>query len=323
MIFVSVLALSACDSGRTGTGTASAADADGPRGDTQDTHAQTSDDSADDSSVSAYGRDTVTPGGETLQAEVEAAVAAAEAAAEAADAAGAMEPLDPAEVAEQAEWKRQHTALRLTVRVLDRSSGKPAAGIRVERGQTDAQGRYEALREMPLPNEKISAHCPSRMHFVRGRNIGEAPFVVRNGHADAVIHVDTTQCVEPPLRKQRMRLAGLYSRGFENSSFMPCAGMPPEAQYYDRPGYYWVDMPPALDRAIARAASPGDNGTGRMVYVEWLTTTTGPGQYGHMGMALYQLDVEAIYKVSAIAPASCRPDGFELLMPPPPPPPED
>lgn len=109
--------------------------------------------------------------------------------------------------------------------------------------------------------------------------------------------------------------------GFENSSFLPCAGMPTEARYYDRPGFYWVDMSPTLHRAVSQAADPDDSGMGRMVYVDWLATTTGPGRYGHMGVALYEMEVEAIYKVSATAPESCRPDTFELLMPPPPPPP--
>lgn len=326
LIFVSMLALSACDSGKTGadaTTSAADADADGLRGNARKVHTQTPDDGTNDGAVSGYGREAATPDREALQAEVEAAVAAAEAAAEAADAASSAEPLDPVEAAEEAEWERQRTALRLTVLMLDRSSGRPVAGIGVGRGRTDADGRYEELREMPLPDEKITAHCPSRLRFVRGRKIGEAPFVVHDGRADAVIQADATQCVEPPLRKQRMRLAGLYSRGFENSSFMPCTGMPPEARYYDRPAFYWVDMPPALDRAIARTVNPSDSGMGRTVYVEWLGTTTGPGTYGHMGMALYQLDVEAIYRVSATAPASCRPEGFELLMPPPPPPPPE
>lgn len=322
LIFVSILALSACDSGKPGADAArSTADADGPRGNARKPHAQTSDYGANDDTVSGYGREAVSQDHAASQAAVEAAVAAAEAAAEAADAASSAESLDPVEAAKEAEWERRRTALQLTVLVLDRSSDKPAAGIGIGRGKTDAQGRYEELREMPLPNEKIIAHCPSRMNYVRGKRIGEAPFVVRDGRADAVIQVDATQCVEPPFRKQRIRIAGLYSWGFENSSFIPCAGMPPEARYYDRPGFYWVDIPPGLHSAVSRAANPGDSGMGRVMYVEWLTTTTGPGRYGHMGMALYQMEVEAIYKVSATAPASCSPEGFDLLMPPPPPPP--
>lgn len=240
-------------------------------------------------------------------------IAAAEAAASNATAdTASAEPPDPVEAAEEAELERQRTVLHLTVLVRDHNNGRPVAGIRVGRGRTDEEGRYEERREMPLPKEKITAYCPSRVFLAHGRQIGAAPIVVRDGRADAVIAVDATQCVEPPLRKQRMRLAGLYTWGFEKSSFVPCAGMPPEATYYDMPGHFWVDMPHVINRAIERAASPNDDDlmTGRMVYVEWLGTTTGPGQYGHMGMALYQLDVEALYKVSATPPASCRPDGF-------------
>jgi hypothetical protein len=326
LIFVPMLSLSACDSGKTGAdaGTAPTTDTDGPRANTQEPDARASGESRSDGAVSGTGpgpaatRNTV-----AQQAAMDALLAAAEAAASA-SAADSAEPHDPAEAAEEAEWERQRTALHLKVLVLDRSSGRPLAGIRVGGGKTDADGRYEERRKMPLPKEKITAYCPSRMFLARGRQIGEAPLVVHDGRADAVIEVDATQCVEPPLRKLRMRLAGVYRWGFENSSFVPCAGMPPEAAYYERPGYYWVDMPPLIHRAIARAASQGDDDRmmGRTAYVEWLGTTTGPGQYGHMGMALYQLDVEALYKVSATSPATCRPDGFDRSMPPPPPAPE-
>jgi hypothetical protein len=323
LIFVSMLPLSACDSGNidADASAASTTDADGSRARTGEPGARASGESNSDDAVSGTGYGPATTRKDVAeQAEVHALLAAAEAAASAADAAS-TEPPDPLEAAEEAEWERQRTALHLTVLVRDRSSGRPLAGIGVGRGQTDADGRYEERREMPLPKDKITAHCPSRLHYVRGRQIGEAPFTVRSGRADAVIEVDATQCVEPPLRKLRVRLAGLYAWGFENSSFVPCAGMPPEAAYYDIPGRYWVDIPPMIHRAIARAADPEDDHMmGRRVYVEWLGTATGPGQYGHMGMALYQLDVEALYKVSATPPASCRPDGLDMLMPPPPPP---
>lgn len=168
---------------------------------------------------------------------------------------------------------------------------------------------------MPLPKERITIYCPSRLHFIRGKQIGEAPLVVHDGRADVVIAVDAAQCVEPPLRRERLRLAGIYMQGFERSSFVPCAGMPPEADYYDIPGSYWVDdVPRVIDRAIEQAASRGDGWMGRTAYVEWLGTTIGPGQFGHMGMSLYRLDVEALYKVSAIPPATCRPKEFESLL---------
>jgi hypothetical protein len=324
LIFASMLSLSACDSGKidADAGAASTADTDGSRASGQEPDARASGGSSSDEAVSGTGHSPAARRNPVAeQAEVDALIAAAEAAASAADAASA-EPPDPVEAAEEAEWQRQRSALHLTVLVRDRNSGRPVAGIGVGRGRTDEEGRYEERREMPSPKEKITAHCPSRLYLARGRQIGAAPLVEHDGRADAVIEVDATQCVEPPLRRQRLRLAGLYRRAFEISSFVPCAGMPPEAAYYDIPGSYWVDMPLVIDRAIERAVSQGggDLMMGRTVYVEWLGTTTGPGQYGHMGMALYQLDVEVLYKVSTTPPVSCRPDGYNtFLMPPPPP----
>ncbi|NOT87180.1 MAG: hypothetical protein HOP03_03250 [Lysobacter sp.] len=315
-----MLSLSACDSGKigadAGAGAASTTNTDaGARRQEPDTGA--SDESNSDGAVSGTEHGPpATRSHVAEQADMDALIAAAEAAASNATADTASgKPLDPAEAAVAAESERQRTALHLTVLVRDRSSGRPVAGIGVGSGRTDAEGRHEERREMPRPKEKITAYCPSRVFLARGRRIGAAPIVVRDGRADAVIEVDATLCVEPPLRKQRMRLAGLYTWGFETSSFVPCTGMPPEATYYDTPGHFWVDMPRVIDRAIERAASPDDDDlmTGRMVYVEWLGTTTGPGQYGHMGMALYHLDVEALYKVSATPPVSCRPDGFNAF----------
>lgn len=197
-------------------------------------------------------------------------------------------------------------------------------------GTTDAAGRIEMRRPLPRSGERIEVHCPSRQDgfmrssFMRSKTIGSAPFVIRDGHAEATIEVDASGCVEPSVHSERRRFAGLYDTGFENSTFLPCEGMPAEAAYYDRAGFYWANVPRNIGAALHRAvpATEDDWRRGRRLYVEWLGTSTGPGIYGHMGAALYDLDVEALYKVSATIPASCHPPGLgEFPIPPPPPPP--
>lgn len=158
--------------------------------------------------------------------------------------------------------------------------------------------------------------------MIRTRLIGEAPIVVNGDRADVLLTVDVSQCHEPPVRRQRLRMMGIYNTGFEVSSFLPCTGMPAEADYYEESGFYWADMPTSLHKTIlSRGSTLYGNGSTRTLYVEWLGTATGPGQYGHMGMALYQLDVDTLYKVSSQIPATCRPKGLERFLPRPPPPP--
>jgi len=162
---------------------------------------------------------------------------------------------------------------------------------------------------------------------MRTKLIAQAPFVVRDGRADATIEVDASVCVEPPVRSVRRRFKGLYSWGFEYATFLPCEGMPAESSYYADAGSYWATLPDSISTAVDDAA-PETKTTwrdGRRVYVEWLGTATGPGSYGHMGGALYNLDVEALYKVSATIPTHCQPPelGDFPFPPPPPPPPSD
>ncbi len=163
-----------------------------------------------------------------------------------------------------------------------------------------------------------------RSALMRSKAIGSAPFVIQDGSAKATIDVDASFCVEPAVHSERRRFAGIYDSGFEKSTFLPCEGMPAEAAYYDRVGAYWANVPrnirAALDRAMPVEADNWHHG--RRYYVEWLGTSTGPGAHGHGGMSLYDLDVEALYKVSTAIPATCHPaDLQEYPIPPPPAPP--
>lgn len=258
-------------------------------------------------------------------AAADAAAAAADAAAAAADAAagayGSDPPLSDEEKLRMEREERERTALLLSVLVRDRRTGRPVAGALVERGRTDASGRYEERRPMPEPFEKIEVRCPTRLHFAKTRKIGEVPFVIRGGRADATIDVDAGICVEPPERKERRRFSGVYFWGFEQSHFYPCDDLSTYPSYYEYPRGYWADVPRIVYAALERAMpTTADQWRSRRVYVEWFGTSTGPGNYGHMGGALYELDVEALYKVSANIPATCSPPGMpEFPIPPAPP----
>jgi hypothetical protein len=290
----------------------------------------------DDPARSAIGPTTQSPRSRNTAAEADdaqdaaifaaiAAIAAADAAAEAADRAAGAD--DPETAAQQAAREREERAVHLIVRVQDRTSGAPVVGAVVrthfavsEPPRTDAGGRFEAWGPMPHPNEQISVHCSTRLRSTRGKQLGVSGLDVRDGRAEITFRVDASQCVEPPVRTQRMRMAGTYIGGFESSQFIPCKGMPAEAAYYAYPRGYWVWMPRAIAERVRRAAQTTPDGpTAGIVYVEWLAKSTGPGSYGHLGAALYELEVEVLERVSPVIPAGC--DTLVIETPPPPPPP--
>lgn len=256
----------------------------------------------------------------------DAIASAAETARSAAEDAARAAGLDPAGFEHDDAWQADRPGIPLNVLVRDRRTGRPVADVGVEDGRTDASGRYQGRRPFSEPGETIQAWCPSRIGPVRTRSIGEAALVVRDGHADATIDVDTSVCVEPALRRERRRFNGIYSWGFEYSAFAPCEGMPEEAAYYADARFYWATLPDGIGAAVGDAMRQGDitGRDGRRVYVEWLGTSTGPGAYGHMGASRYRLDVEALYLVSATIPTHCHPRGLDnalIPLPPPPPPP--
>lgn len=220
--------------------------------------------------------------------------------------------------------EREFSALLLSVDVRDARTGTPVAGVAVGRGHTDARGHHEERRPMPYPGERIEVHCPTRIPGMEGHRIGTAPFVVRNGRAEAVIRV-IADCAEPAEHRHLRSLAGFYVSGFETSAFLPCSGMPVEAADYDWPHGYWADPSPAVQYALDRAVPSPFDVTARIpferglrkAYVEWLATETGPGLKGGMGNALYELEVHALFRASATPPAGCHPVDWDRFPLPP------
>lgn len=269
-----------------------------------------------------------------------AANAMADATAAAPDAADAVGALAEAMMASIPEVERQRreeeararNAVALSVTVRDRRTKRPVVGAIVEgsksprpsivvrRERTDASGRYEERGPWPDEYGTIVVRCPTRLFLARPPKIGESPFVIRNGLAEATIDVDPQICADPPIEKRFERYAGVYIWGYEDSTFFPCSGMPSEASYYEFPRGYWIDTTPTIrDRLLRAIPTTPDQWHPRGLYVEWLGASTGPDNYGHMADALYRLEVKALYRVSTNIPTTCNPPGMpEFPIPPPP-----
>jgi hypothetical protein len=105
-------------------------------------------------------------------------------------------------------------------------------------------------------------------------------------------------CDLRPTRAVSGRFAGLYTGGFEESSFRRCD--------YPRQAIWLSFGPEAMAQyRDALTALPADT-VPHPIYLEARGTLTGPGVYGHMGSAEYELHVDSVYQVGGTTPADCQ-----------------
>lgn len=240
---------------------------------------------------------------EHLQEAARAATFAAESDADAAAAAAAANAPPPKRI------------LRLTV--LDEKSRKPVAhaGVyladRAGLGWTDIKGQSEWWNDDMAEAGEIQIRCPA-VRAMAGKRIKRVPYHLTGYLTEIAATIDADSCVEPPEKSISGNFAGRFARGFEFSSFVPCQGLPADANFYAVPAVSaWVNFSKGSYKefnAFLHALPPGPDRITSVqdgVYVEWIGTLTGPGSYGHLGGNLYQFDVSRVLKVSTDVPANC------------------
>ncbi|MFL5608755.1 MAG: carboxypeptidase regulatory-like domain-containing protein [Gemmatimonadaceae bacterium] len=202
-------------------------------------------------------------------------------------------------------------------RVLDSLTGKPVPGLLVGiRGaretRTDSLGRY-LLAGLPPGTHDLSFQCPSTRVWwgrrsVRTRRIEAG--AATDSVADFLVRFRT--CDEPPLRSWTGEFRGHYSGGFETSSFTPCKPFQSFAgTAYEElgGGSAWVTFSKAANRQVESKwpASDAPDQESSSIYVRWRGTVTGPGGYGHMSVAMYDLRVTEVVEMRRSFPSDCRP----------------
>jgi hypothetical protein len=132
------------------------------------------------------------------------------------------------------------------------------------------------------------------------------------------IEVDTLGCDLRPLRRMAGVFAGHWSRGFEQSSFTPCA----TASWYVSSDTLGISD---YARSAWLSLSGGDRAPGapavwpraRLVlppwnypehFIRWRGTVIGPGRYGHMGVSGFEAHVDSILEVRTPASTDCLSD---------------
>jgi hypothetical protein len=202
--------------------------------------------------------------------------------------------------------------VRVYGRVLDSLTGQPVAGVDVR--LTDWQGvvwtdslGYFSLHWVAPGRANFLLRCPSRSAF-KGRRLRGSGLTLRAGDTIQVeLLIDATGgCVTPALRSVGGEFQGFWASGFEHSEFVPCAPAPqvPRESGDSVPLAAWVSF---TEEARTQLHWPEEQTRSKAgYYVRFYGTLSGPGAYGHLGVADYGLTVTEVRELSVSAPGSCR-----------------
>jgi len=173
---------------------------------------------------------------------------------------------------------------------------------------SDSSGQYIEF-DIPTGTRVVAIHCPTKRIWM-GRVVTTRTISVAS-NTDSVLNFFVTLrgCDEPPLRDTTVELSGHYVSGFETSMFKPCALFPEKFQGTAYEGWHgeatvWVEW---TDKALGGRKWP-DVGKRQNpeYYVRWRGTLSGPGSFGHLGFAGYQLLVKELITVRIASKQDCQ-----------------
>ena len=200
----------------------------------------------------------------------------------------------------------------LRVTILDERSRKPVyrAGLNLEDraglGWTNEKGQHEWWNDQMADSGKILIRCPAKRAFA-GRRLRRVPYSLTGHLAEVIATINADECIEPPEKSTTGTFTGNFSTGFEYSRFVPCAGLPADANFYGSSSSgAWVDFTKSSWNEFKKLLPAEPDAVKTGVYVEWVGVLKGPGSYGHLGGNSYQFDVNHVLKVSREPPENCR-----------------
>jgi hypothetical protein len=123
----------------------------------------------------------------------------------------------------------------------------------------------------------------------------------------ADISIDMKGCIEAPIDTVRIRTRGVWSTGFEDGFFTPCK------RFDQIPLGAYRDFSGIADLRFARSGITPPGGWPNIKPIEGYQKTfldvegdlIGPGSYGHLGIAIYELRVTRILSAEAASKTSC------------------
>ncbi|HMG70930.1 MAG TPA: carboxypeptidase-like regulatory domain-containing protein [Gemmatimonadaceae bacterium] len=194
----------------------------------------------------------------------------------------------------------------------DSRTGRPVprAWIRVDErgglGGSDSTGRFWLWGFAP-GKHTIIVYCPLRRQWL-GKVATTVAIEAPPAMKDTMdIAVDTRGCADVPVDTVRVRTQGVLSEGFEDGFFTPCKpfNQIPLGGYRDFSGQAYLGF---AQGGIEPAGGwpdvkPEDGYYKTFMDVEG--NLIGPGSYGHLGIATYQLIVTRVFSAKAATKKSC------------------
>lgn len=195
--------------------------------------------------------------------------------------------------------------------LVDSLTGQPIphASIRVEGGRgisrADSVGRY-LLFGLPIGEQRVRLFCPVERRYWGREFAGRLINVTEGTDSLHNFIIPREGCDEPPLESWRGEFTGHYTFGFESSTFKPCD------QFSDLRGTAYEGARDAAWVEFAPGAWKKDDWptTGDEPYpeffVRWRGFVEGPGAYGHLGSATFDMEVTEVLEVRVPGPNDCR-----------------
>jgi hypothetical protein len=195
--------------------------------------------------------------------------------------------------------------------VRDSRTGKPVRFVPIQidghwASGSDSLGHFWLWGFAP-GKRRITVFCPLRRQM-GGRVATSFTIEARPAMKDTTdISIDMEGCVDAPVDTVRVLTRGVWSVGFEDGFFTPC-----EPFNQIKLGAY-IDRSRVAELTFAGSGitPPGgwpdieqtDGYSKIFMVVE--ADLIGPGSYGHMGLALYQLRVARVLRAKAASKGSC------------------
>jgi hypothetical protein len=195
--------------------------------------------------------------------------------------------------------------------VRDSRTGKPVRFVPIQidghwASGSDSLGHFWLWGFAP-GKRKITVFCPLRRQM-RGSVATSFNLDARPAMKDTTdITIDMKGCVDAPIDTVRIRTRGVWSTGFEDGFFTPC-------KRFDQISLgAYRDFSGMADLRFAHSGITPPGGWPRMKPVNGYFKTfldvegnlIGPGSYGHMGIAIYELRVTRILSAKAASKTSC------------------
>lgn len=215
-----------------------------------------------------------------------------------------------------AQQRRTVPVAAIVGTVLDSATGEVPPRARICYGAAYGLRRCSALNaageyvvdRLPLVEYRVSIFCPAFRRPFGAQLLPEAAEIQIDvaGEQRRDWRVHSAACDHRPLRTITRDFRGHFRSGFEESSFVPCAGdewVVPGDSVPLRTGA-WVEFADDVQLRWPRAPK-GDTTSDPAIYVRWHASVVGPAQYGHMGVATFEMTVDKVFETRWPSPSDC------------------